>query len=259
MDTDGFLLALRRFIARRGRPRVIWSDNGSNLVAGEKELRSCLEAWNQVQITDELSQRHIDWRFTPPTASHMGGVWERLVASVKRDLLVVLGNQCVTEDVLHTVLLETEFTLNSRPLTYVSSDINDPEPLTPNYFVLGRPEAAFPPGMFSDSDVLGRGKWRQSQVLANQLWRRWQKEYLPMLMQRKKWVRETRDLQVGDIVLMIEQGSPRGYWPLAKVTEVIASADGRVRSVSVKTSKGSVYRRPANKVCFLESCSPCRG
>lgn len=51
MDTDVFLMALRRFIARRGRPQVIWSDNGSNLMAGEKELRSCLEAWNQAQIS----------------------------------------------------------------------------------------------------------------------------------------------------------------------------------------------------------------
>ena len=255
MDTDGFLMALRRFIARRGRPRVIWSDNGSNLVAGEKELRSCLDTWNQAQITDALSQRQIEWRFNPPTASHMGGIWERLVASVKRALLVVLGNQVVAEDVLHTVLVETEFTLNSRPLTYVSSDISDPEPLTPNHFVLGHPEAAFPPGMFSDSDALGRGKWRQSQVLADQLWRRWQREYLPLLVQRKKWVQETRDLQVGDVVLMVEQGSPRGYWPLAKVTEVSTSADGRVRSVSVQTSSGSTYRRPANKICFLESCA----
>ena len=254
MDTDGFLMALRRFIARRGRPRVIWSDNGSNLVAGEKELRSCLEAWNQTHITDELSQRHIEWHFNPPTASHMGGVWERLVAMVKRALLVVLGNQCVSEDVLHTVLVEVEFTINSRPLTYVSSDINDPEPLTPNHFVLGSPQAAFPPGMFTDSDALGRGKWRQSQVLADQLWRRWQREYLPMLIQRKKWVHEGRDLQVGDVVLMVEQGSPRGYWPLAKVTEATPGGDGRVRAVTVQTSGGSTYRRPANKICFLESC-----
>ncbi|XP_043219625.1 uncharacterized protein LOC122380499 isoform X1 [Amphibalanus amphitrite] len=254
MDTDGFLMAFRRFVARRGRPRVVWSDNGSNLVAGEKELKVCLDEWNQEKIVDELSQRQIDWRFNPPNASHKGGVWERLVSSVKRALRVVLGNQCVSEEVLCTVLTEIEFVLNSRPLTYVSTDIGDPEPLTPNHFVLGYPEAAFPPGIFAESDVLGRGKWRQSQALADQLWRRWQKEYLPLLIQRKKWVRETRDLQVGDVVLMVDQESPRGYWPLARITEVTTSDDGRVRSVSLQTARGSVYRRPANKVCFLESC-----
>ena len=104
LDMDDFLMALRRFIARRGRPRVILSDNGTNLVAGDKELRARLKEWNQSQIVDELTQRQIEWRFNPPTASHMGGVWERLVASVKRSLRVVLGNQCVAEDVLHTAL-----------------------------------------------------------------------------------------------------------------------------------------------------------
>ncbi|XP_043188889.1 uncharacterized protein LOC122363540 [Amphibalanus amphitrite] len=151
MDTDGFLMAFRRFVARRGRPRVVWSDNGSNLVAGEKELKVCLDEWNQEKIVDELSQRQIDWRFNPPNASHKGGVWERLVSSVKRALRVVLGNQCVSEEVLCTVLTEIEFVLNSRPLTYVSTDIGDPEPLTPNHFVLGYPEAAFPPGIFAES------------------------------------------------------------------------------------------------------------
>ena len=254
LDTADFLMALRRFMARRGRPKLILSDNGTNLVAGEKELRTCLEAWNQSQIVDELTQKHIEWRFNPPTASHMGGVWERLVASVKRSLRVVLGNQCVDEDVLHTALLEVEFQVNSRPLTYVSSDIDDAEPLTPNHFLLGYPEAALPPGKFSDGDLCGRGKWKQSQALVNQLWRRWRKEYLPLLIERKKWLHMTRNFKEGDVVLMVEQSSPRGYWPLARVTEVVPSSDGTVRAVKVRTASGGTYLRPANKICFLESC-----
>ena len=112
LDTDAFLLALRRFIGRRGKPRVIWSDRGTNFVGGERELREAIEAWNQVQIVNQISQNHIEWKWNPPGASHMGGVWERLVASVKRALRVVLGNQCVAEDVLHTALVEVEYMLN---------------------------------------------------------------------------------------------------------------------------------------------------
>ena len=253
LDTDGFLMALRRFIARRGRPKLILSDNGTNLVAGGRELRTCIREWNQAQIVNELSQKQIEWQFNPPTASHMGGVWERLVASVKRALRVVLGTQCLAEDVLHTVLVEVEFMLNSRPLTYVSSDVNDAEPLTPNHFIMGYPEAALSPGKFTASDTWGRGRWRQSQALANHLWQRWMKEYLPLLIGRKKWLQQKRDLQVGDIVLLVEDGSPRGYWPLARVTEVMPSADGTVRAVQVKTAAGSKYLRPATGVCFLES------
>ena len=140
LDVDCFLMALRRFVARRAAtPRAIWCDNGTNLVAGEKEIRQSLAEWNQAQIADELSQRGIEWNFIPPAASHMGGVWERLVASTKRALRVVLGSQCVADDVLQTVLAEVEFVINSRPLTYVSADVKDAEPLTPNHFLVGQP------------------------------------------------------------------------------------------------------------------------
>ena len=173
-------MALRRFIARRGaKPRVIWSGNGTNLVAGEREIRENLSEWNQAQITDELSQRQIEWKFIPPSANHMGGVWERLVASTKRALRVILGGQCVTDEVLQTVLAEVEYVLNSRPLTYVSADVNDAEPLTPNHFLVGQPEAALPPGVFTDHEALGRKKWRHVQALTDHFWHRWQHEYLP--------------------------------------------------------------------------------
>ena len=255
LDLDCFLMALRRFIARRGgRPRVIWSDNGTNLVAGEKEIRESLKEWNQARITDELSQRQIEWKFIPPSASHMGGVWERLVASTKRALRVVLGSQCVSDDLLQTVLAEVEFVINSRPLTYVSSDISDAEPLTPNHFLVGQPEAALPPGVFAEHDALGRKKWRHGQALTDHFWRRWQREYLPSLMERKKWLLDERDFQVGDVVLLVDDTSPRGFWPLARVTHVFPSTDGTVRSVEVQTTGGRIYRQPVTKVCFIEEC-----
>lgn len=254
LTADCFLMGFRRFIARRGQPRVVMSDNGTNIVAGEKELREGLKTMNQTQVSEELHRENIEWKFIPPTASHMGGVWERLVASVKRSLRVVLGNQCVSEDVLQTVLTEVEFMVNSRPLTYVSGDINDPEPLTPNHFLLGMPQAAVSPGVFSEREVMSRSKWRQSQALSEQLWRRWQKEYLPLLLTRKKWNDEQRNFREGDLVLIVEDISPRGLWPKARVIETYPGEDGRVRSVRVKTASGSVYHRPVSKLCFIESC-----
>ena len=85
-DTDSFIDALRRFIARRGRPEVMRSDNGTNFHGGERELRDVLSEWNQQRLTSFMSQREIKWFFNPPTASHMGGVWERIVQSVKKIL-----------------------------------------------------------------------------------------------------------------------------------------------------------------------------
>lgn len=254
MDTSCFIMALRRFIARRGRPRVIYSDNGRNFVGGEKELRQCIQSWNQAQIVDALSQRNIEWVFNPPGAPHMGGVWERLVASVKRALKVVLGNQCVSEDVLHTVLTEVEYMINGRPLTYVSGDSEDPEPLTPNNFLIGASDGneGLPPGIFNEGDQLGKKKWRQSQILSEHLWKRWRKEYVPFLASRQKWRAESDKLQVGDVVLLTEEGCPRGYWPLGRIVKVFPGSDGRVRSAEVQT-KGGKYIRPATKLCVLES------
>ena len=256
LDTDAFLMALRRFMGRRGKPKVIISDRGTNFIAGERELREGIEAWNQSQITNYLSQHQIVWKWNPPAAPHMGGVWERLVASVKRALKVVLGNQCVSEDVLHTALVEVEYMLNGRPLTYISMDERDPEALTPNHFLLGPSSAdsgrVLPPGVFGDHDLLGRRRWRHSQVLANHLWKRWRKEYLPTLLARQKWRNETGNLQVGDVVLILDDSAPRGFWPLARVTEVYPGSDGRVRSADVKTSSGT-YRRPVTKLCLLET------
>ncbi|XP_043230776.1 uncharacterized protein LOC122386061 [Amphibalanus amphitrite] len=256
MDTSSFIMALRRFIARRGRPRTIYSDNGTNLVGGERELREAIEHWNQAQISDALSQRNIQWVFIPPAAPHMGGAWERLIASVKRSLKVVLGNKCVSEDVLQTTLAEVEFMINGRPLTYISSDPQDPEPLTPNHFLLGSSDGreGLPPGVFNDADadVVGRRRWQQVQILAEHLWKRWLKEYLPTLINRQKWKTEKKNLQIDDVVLVVNSQSPRGYWELGRITRVYPGSDGGVRSAEVKTKSGT-YVRPTTKLCLLES------
>ena len=255
LDTDGFLLALRRFLARRGRPRSLFSDNGSNFVGAERQLRESLMEWEQTKIADMCSQQDIQWHFIPPGAPHMGGAWERLVGSVKRALKIVMGETVLTDEVLHTLLTEVESMLNGRPLTYVSSDGRDLEPLTPNHLLLGCANANMSPGRFQSKEVNSRRRWRQTQALADQFWKRWRCEYLPSLLPRVKWLRERRNLKVGDVVLMSEESAPRGFWPLARITEVFPGSDGRVRSVEVKTGSGAVYRRPAAKLCLLEESS----
>lgn len=79
LDTDSFIHALRRFIARRGQVAEIRSDNGTNFVGAERELREAIQSWNQSKINDILLQRKIKWTFNPPTGSHHGRIWERLI------------------------------------------------------------------------------------------------------------------------------------------------------------------------------------
>ena len=134
MDTDSFINALRRFICRRGPPEIIRSDNGSNFVGAERELRKSLNSLNQVQIAECLRQKEITWIFNPPAASHMGGVWERMIRSVRRVLTLLMKEQTLSDETLLTLMCEVESTVNSRPITVVSEDPSDMEPLTPIIF-----------------------------------------------------------------------------------------------------------------------------
>ena len=251
LDTDSCIMALRRFFTRRGRPSVIVSDNGANFVGSSRELRAELRAMEK-EIGEKLSAFEVDWRFNPPAASHMGGVWERMVRSVKNSLKVVVGRQTLTDEVLVTVFAEVEHMVNSRPLTYVSSDPADQEALTPNHFLLGGASRHLAPGLVGRRDMCSRRRWKQGQAVAEHWWKRWTKEYLPTLVQRSKWRQDQRNLQVGDLVLMADPNLSRGSWPLARVNRVFPAEDGRVRSAELRTASGKLYTRPATKICLLE-------
>lgn len=131
MDVDAFLLALRRFIARHGRPKEIKSDCGTNFCGAERELREAFAALES-QLKEQLADYQILFKFNSPNAPHFGGAWEREVRSIKAALQVAIGSQSVSEDVLSTVLVEVEGILNSKPLGYVSADIVDLDTITPN-------------------------------------------------------------------------------------------------------------------------------
>ena len=93
LDSSSFIDALERFISRRGRPRVIRSDNGAN-----KELKEAIQDWNQDNIAEHLKQKEITWIFNPPYASHMGGVWERQIRSVRRIMMSLIKQQTLTDE-----------------------------------------------------------------------------------------------------------------------------------------------------------------
>ncbi|KAL7830355.1 hypothetical protein SRHO_G00314820 [Serrasalmus rhombeus] len=250
LDTDSFINALQRFMARRGTPQLIRSDNGSNFVGACSELKKALDEWNQNRIEEHLLQRETQWKFNPPAASHMGGVWERQIRTVRSILLGLTGQQSLDDEGLMTLFCIIENIVNGRPLTKASEDPRDGQPLTPNDLLLLRPECSLPPGCFVKQDLYRR-RWRQVQYMADIFWTRWMKEYLPSLQQRQKWTRHSRNYQVGDLVLVLNESTPRSQWPLGLVIDVNAGADGLVRSVQVKTRTG-IYTRPIHKLCLLE-------
>ena len=124
MDTSSCIMGIESFIARRGKPSIIWSDNGTKFVGPEKELVSTVESWNSSALPI-LADEGIKWTFNPPAAPHHGGACERLVRSCKQVFYAVLGNQKHTDEVLLTTFALVEQSLNARPLTAVSSKPNE--------------------------------------------------------------------------------------------------------------------------------------
>ncbi|XP_062557895.1 uncharacterized protein LOC134222751 [Armigeres subalbatus] len=228
LTTQSCLMAIHRFIGRRGWPIEFFSDNGTNLRGASKEV---VEAAQDIRddCADQLTNARTKWTFNPPAAPHMGGVWERLVRSVKELLTVFNDGRRLTDEILQTVLVEAEDIINSRPLTYVSQQSDEAEALTPNHFLRGsssnQPCVALPP---PHPAVALRDAFQRSQQLATVMWERWIKEYVPSLNQRTKWFDEARPLRAGDLVYIVE-GTSRKCWIRGVVEEVVMSGDGRVR------------------------------
>lgn len=249
MDTDAFLMALRRFVARRGKPYELLSDQGTNFRGGERELKEAFASL-QPELQTQLAPQQIKFAFNPPSAPHFGGCWEREIRSLKRALEVTLGAQTVTEEVLMTVLIEVEEILNSKPLGYVSSDVADPDPITPNILLMGRLDASLPQVVYPQSELLSRRRWRHSQLLADHFWKHFIQFYLPGLQARQKWYSDTPNIEIGATVMIIDSQLPRALWCVGRVTQTLPGGDGKVRTVQVKVGDRS-YTRPVARLIRL--------
>ena len=255
MDASSCVMGVERFVSRRGTPAIIWSDNGTNFVGAEKELRENIEKWNTINIAVELAHKGIKWRFNPPSAPHQGGIWERLVRSFKRVLYTILGTRRLTDEVLSTTFCLVEHALNSRPLTPVSADPSDRGSLTPNHFLLGN-QARSLPSIIGVDEFDHRKRYARAQSYANAIWSRWIKEYVPALNRRSKWQTPAElDLKTGDLVWVVEETNPRGYYPTARITELRYGSDSVARSAVLRTSSGSLVRPLVKLVPILPASS----
>ena len=164
LDTSSCVMGIERFIARRGTPSTLWSDNGTNFVGAEKELLACIKSWKGMAPTI-FAHKGVAWKFNPPGASHHGGSWERHVRSVKRVLYDIPSSRRVNEEVLGTTLCLVEQVLNSRPITPVSTDSRELEALTSNHFLLGQHPTSFPSLLPGEHFATRKGTCERSHTL----------------------------------------------------------------------------------------------
>ena len=250
LSTDKCLTAIRRFIARRGQPRLFLSDNGSNFLGARKQIRRRPLMLHHDYIKDQLLNQSVEWKLNPPSAPHFGGVRERLVQCVKLALLLNLGFAKLTPDVFATIVSEAECLVNSRPLTHVRSNQEDHNPLTTNHFLLGRPFCNVPGAVFNETLALKNSAWTQEKQRLQQIWKRLLTEYVHSLNKRQKRTSREAALEVDDVVWLVEEFTPRGIWPLGRVTRTFTSPDNIARSREVKTALGKL-NRPAAKLMHV--------
>ncbi|KAM9463019.1 uncharacterized protein Hap1MRO34_016877 [Clarias gariepinus] len=256
MDACSCINAIRRFFAIRGPAKQMRSDRGTNFIAASVELGMAEPNKNPPNICNYLRDSGCTWKFNPPHASHMGGVWERMIGVTRRLLdSMLLQNRYthLTHEVLCTLMAEVSSIINARPLVPISSDPASPFLLCPAMILTQKLHVPSPPGDFCGKDLL-RNQWRQVQALADEFWSRWRNEYLNTLQSRRKWRGTCRNLQAGDIVLLKQNQAPRNEWTMAIITTTFPSSDGKVRKVEVRTSSQGVsktYLRPISDVVLL--------
>ena len=140
------------------------------------------------------------------------------------------------DELFRTLLAEVECIVNSRPLTFPSSDANDLNPLTPNHILTMKSKVVMPPpGNFQRADVYLRKRWRRVQYLANLFWTRWRREYLHTLQAKTKWNHPQRNLEPGDIVLVVNENCARNHWLMARVISVKSDRKLLVCSAVINT------------------------
>lgn len=254
LSTPAFLAAMDRFVARRGYCTDLYSDEGSNYVGADHQLREVHKFLNKKQnterITEYMTQRNIKFHRNPPTGPHMGGLWERSVYSIKNHLKRVIGDTRLTFEELYTVLTKVEAILNSRPLCPMTDNPDDLDVLTPGHFLVGEPLMSVPEFNFESTPLNHLSRWELLRSFSQSIWRRWQREYLHSLHQRSKWTRDRVNVNVNDLVLIKDDNLPPLKWKKARIVKLYPGRDNVVRVVKIKTSTGELCR-PVTKICPL--------
>lgn len=268
-SADEFLSAFARFISRRGRPRVLISDHGSNLKASDKHLA---DMWQTVAKDEKtrgyLAHEKVEWRFITQRAAFQGGFYEKLVDLTKKAIKGAAGRKVITQAQWDTYLPQAECLVNTRPLVGITG--HDTLALRP-VDLLGQPGAPGFPSIVDD--ILQDPSYRPSFVylredainhfrvtleLSERFWERWHKEYLAALREkhslkhRDSRMARPREPNIGEICLIHDDDAPKGQWHLGKVVSFVPSRDNSVRAANLQVAEGKTLTRAVSWLYPLE-------
>ena len=251
LTAEEFQRAMKEFVARRGTPRLMVSDNGKTFTATKKWLSKLKK---NEELMNYLATEKISWRLNLSRAPWWGGFFERLIGTMKRSLAKAIGGSILKFAELEETLLDTECVMNNRPLCYQGEDFETPV-ITPNILIRGKPAQMLEEDLYKIGDdetlpkrmiFLARSK--------KQLRKRWLKEYLYALEERKHSQNKS-DVEIpeiGKVVLLKEDIKNRAHWKIGRVIGKIIGKDGVTRGMKIKLGNGYIVERPRQLVCDLE-------
>lgn len=254
LTAEAFISAFRRFVARRGVVKNLYSDNGTNFVKSNKillENADIIEEEYDQGVCNELAKNNTKWHFSPACAPHFNGLAEAGVKSVKLHLKKTIADTKLTFEELSTLLYQIEACVNSRPICALSSSPNDVSALTPAHFLIGEPLIAPPEHNHVESNTNWLDKWQRVQKMFQYFWKRWQTDYLNQLQTRSKWLHKNHvDPKINELVLIREDNVPPTQWSTGRIVAVHPGEDNLTRVVSVR-AKNAELKRPITKICAL--------
>ena len=254
LSCESFIKSFRRFISIRGLCTTIYTDNAKTFKKAHKDLSQCLNIFENERFKEMVEEQGIEWKFIVPLAPWWGGFYESLMSSIKAPLKKILKGSLLDVDELNTVLYEVSAMINSRPLTYVSDDINDMQYITPSMFLIGR-QTMYVPLSYEKSTTSTSEEIRNRRKLQNKhlnsIWQSWRTKYLSQLgfnNSRKSSI----NLKVGQLVQVLDHSIPRQIWKIGIINEMYPGKDGIIRSVKVKISNGKFICRHVKHISILE-------
>ena len=251
LSSEAFLAALHRLGSRRGYPENIYSDQGKNFKGADRKIEQQFkELIGLSRVQNCLASWQIKWHFIPQNSPHMGGLWEAGIKSTKAHLKRVMGNNTLTFEEFTTLLCQIESCLNSRPLTPISTEPNDLEPLTPGHFLIGAPLVSIREPDITSVPNNRLPRWKVVQQKFQHFWKRWSSEYVNNLQQKLKWKTASANLKIDEMVLIKDDNLPPLKWSLGRVLEIHPGVDHHVRVVTLRTPSG-IVQRTIHKLCKL--------
>ena len=213
-SAEEFKVKLNAFIARKSRPKLIVSDNGGAFKATALWIRKIRKS---ERLQDYLARQEIRWRFNLSKSPWWGGMYERLLKDIKKALYKVLGRSTLCFDQLQAIVIDIEKNVNNRPLTYVESEQEEEQVLTPNTILWGQNVHTIDESDTDDGEEVVKLHKRMKQKREH-AWQRWKTEYVHSLMEHHRVIKgENACPEVGEMMLVVGEEKNRAEWKRGKV------------------------------------------